>query len=222
MRCLNAGALAVEEHIARIGYPGKVTHKNAQLRIAYDIDRSASVRLVILHDQADGDVQQSPALAGVMSDRNVVTDVREYTGSPWQALNQAAQAAQEDYIVFMSSRIAMQGGGWLDEMQMYAQRSDGGAVSAMIVNPRGEVLVNMGSRVGMACAEFDPHEKYYKPAGFGNPLAAHYEYIEKGRRPWKYRPAGSAIVEPDDHMSYPRICAHRSVWTRTATLAVLR
>lgn len=83
----------------------------------------------------------------------------------------------------------------------------GGA--SMIVSPRGDVLVNMGSRVGMACAEFDPHEKYYKPAGFGNPPSAHYEYIDKGRRPWKYRPAGSAIVEPDDHMAYPRLCAHR-------------
>ena len=58
------------------------------------------------------------------------------------------QAAQEDYIVFMSSRIAMQGGGWLDEMQMYAQRSDVGAVSAMIVNPRGRV-VHAGYAVGM-------------------------------------------------------------------------
>ena len=88
------------------------------------------------------------------------------------------------------------------------EHSDIGGAS-MIVSPRGDVLVNMGSRVGMECVEFDPHEKYYKPAGFGNPLSAHYEYIEKGRRPWKYRPAGSAIVEPDDHMPYPRICAHR-------------
>ena len=139
-RCLNAGARAVEEHIARIGYPGKVTHKNAQLRIAYDIDRTASVRLVILHDQADGDVKRSPALTGGMPDRAVVTDVRKYTGSPWHALNEAAQAAQEDYIVFMSSRIAMQGNSWLDELQMYAQRSDVGAAGAMIVNLRGRVV----------------------------------------------------------------------------------
>ena len=88
------------------------------------------------------------------------------------------------------------------------ENSDVGGAS-MIVNPRGEVLVSMGSRVGMACAEFEPHEKYYKPAGFGNPPAAHYEYVEKGRRPWKYRPAGSAIVRTDEQMPYPRICAHR-------------
>ena len=88
------------------------------------------------------------------------------------------------------------------------ERSDIGGAS-MIVAPTGEVLTNLYSRVGLACVELDPFEKYYKPAGFGNPLSAHYEYIEKGRRPWKYRPAGSAIVRHDAIMPYPRVCAHR-------------
>lgn len=80
---------------------------------------------------------------------------------------------------------------------------------SMVVAPTGEVLANMYSRIGMETVEVDLNKKYYKPAGFGNPLAAHYEYIEKGRRPWKYRPAGSAIVKPDSIMPYPRMCAHR-------------
>ena len=80
---------------------------------------------------------------------------------------------------------------------------------SMIVSPKGITMINMESRVGMETYEFDPHEKYYKPAGFGNPEIAHYEYIEHGRRPWKYRPAGSAISLPDHLMSYPRLCAHR-------------
>ena len=83
----------------------------------------------------------------------------------------------------------------------------GGA--SMVVAPTGEVLCHMRSRVGLGTAEIDVHKKYYKPAGFGNPDAAHYAYIEKGRRPWKYRPAGSAIVLPDSRMPYPRVCAHR-------------
>jgi len=86
--------------------------------------------------------------------------------------------------------------------------SDIGGAS-MIVAPTGEILAHLKSRVGLATAEFDPHAKYYKPAGFGNPPSAHHEYIEKGRRPWKYRPAGSAIVLPDEAMPYPRVCAHR-------------
>ncbi|MBQ2943046.1 MAG: hypothetical protein IJD97_12510 [Clostridia bacterium] len=80
---------------------------------------------------------------------------------------------------------------------------------SMVVSPRGEMLLNMGSKVGMECVEINPEEKYYKPGGFGNPDMAHFEYIEKGRRPWKYRPAGSAIVKHDALMPYPRICAHR-------------
>ncbi len=80
---------------------------------------------------------------------------------------------------------------------------------SMVVAPTGEVLLNMESRVGLETVEIDPKAKYYKPAGFNNPLAAHHEYIEKGRRPWKYRPAGSAIARHDAIMPYPRVCAHR-------------
>lgn len=80
---------------------------------------------------------------------------------------------------------------------------------SMIVAPTGKILADMESRVGMTTVDFDPQEKYYKPAGFGNPPAPHYAYIEEGRRPWKYRPAGSAIVPPDAFMPYPRVCAHR-------------
>ena len=87
----------------------------------------------------------------------------------------------------------------------------GGA--SMVVAPTGEVLVNMRSEIGIATVEVDPKKKYYKPAGFGNPPSAHYEYIELGRRPWKYRPAGSAIVRPDKFMPYPRVCAHRGFKT---------
>jgi len=80
---------------------------------------------------------------------------------------------------------------------------------SMVVSPEGAVLLNMGSRVGMEMVEIDPTQKYYKPGGFNNPLMAHYEYIEKGRRPWKYRPAGSSVVRYDSIMPYPRTCAHR-------------
>ena len=80
---------------------------------------------------------------------------------------------------------------------------------SMVVAPNGDVLGNMKSRVGLVTAEIDPAAKYYKAAGYGNPPAAHYEYVEQGRRPWKYRPAGSAIVCGDEAMPYPRTCAHR-------------
>ena len=80
---------------------------------------------------------------------------------------------------------------------------------SMVVAADGTTIIDMKSRVGMEVCEIDPAKKYYKPAGFGNPEIAHYEYIEHGRRPWKYRPAGSAIALPDHLTPYPRLCAHR-------------
>ncbi|MBQ7936305.1 MAG: hypothetical protein IJ333_08210 [Clostridia bacterium] len=80
---------------------------------------------------------------------------------------------------------------------------------SMVVAPDGAMLVDMKSTIGLSTCEIDPKKKYYKPAGFGGELAAHYEYIEKGRRPWKYRPGGSAIVRHNEVMPYPRVCAHR-------------
>ena len=81
--------------------------------------------------------------------------------------------------------------------------------ASMVVSPKGEVLCNMRGRFGKAEAVFDPKDKYWKPAGYGNPPAAHYEYIEYGRKPWQYRPAGSMIVPGETRMQYPRLCAHR-------------
>ena len=81
--------------------------------------------------------------------------------------------------------------------------------SSMIVSPKGEMLVNMKNGVGIASYEFNPKDKYYKPAGFGGKPKAHYEYVEEGRRPFNYRPGGSSICNSEKNMPYPRICAHR-------------
>ncbi len=88
-----------------------------------------------------------------------------------------------------------------------ADSPTGGA--SMIVAPDGRVLGNLYNEVGRICAEIDPAEKLYKPAGFGGAIASHPSYVEVGRRPWKYRPSGSAIVRYDSIMKYPRVCAHR-------------
>lgn len=80
---------------------------------------------------------------------------------------------------------------------------------SMVVSPRGEMLLNMESRVGLSACEIDPKNKYYKPAGYQGKMKSHYEYIEEGRRPWLYRNGGASVVPFDDVMRYPRLCAHR-------------
>lgn len=79
----------------------------------------------------------------------------------------------------------------------------------MIVGPDGLIIENLGQEVGTAVAEIDPHRKYLKPGGFGNPDCCHWQYIEQGRRPWKYRQAGSSVRLCDKLTPYPRTCAHR-------------
>lgn len=80
---------------------------------------------------------------------------------------------------------------------------------SMVVGPDGRMLGNLKSTVGVLDVTFSPHEKYLKPAGFGNALATHPDYVEKGRCPWKYRPAGSAMIPPLDVAPAKRLCAHR-------------
>ena len=82
-----------------------------------------------------------------------------------------------------------------------------------IIAPDGTVLVDMKSEVGIAVREFDSKKRHLKPAGFRGSMKPHHEYIEEGRRPWLYRNSGSAIVQFEDVMKYPRICAHRGFST---------
>ena len=84
---------------------------------------------------------------------------------------------------------------------------------SMIVSPKGEMICDMKNAVGIATAEFDPHDKYYKPAGYLGKPKSHYEYIDEGRRPWLYRPGGSMMIPNDTYLPYPRICAHRGFST---------
>lgn len=75
------------------------------------------------------------------------------------------------------------------------------------VAPTGEILGNLYSRQDVLDAVFDPAVKYLKPAGYGNPPSMHSDYMEIGRRPWKYRPGGSAVVPFIDEAPAQRICA---------------
>lgn len=80
---------------------------------------------------------------------------------------------------------------------------------SLVASPDGKILLQMKNEVGLKTIEIDYKKKHFKPAGFGNAPAPHYEYMEKGRRPWLYRPAGSAMIQKDEWLPYPRLCAHR-------------
>ena len=91
---------------------------------------------------------------------------------------------------------------------MGEEKQQGG--SSMVVDPSGKVLANSFSRNGKVICDIpDIHWKYMRSDSFGGALIPNDRYIEKGRTPWSYRPAGSAVRQDDRRMPFPRVCAWR-------------
>lgn len=82
--------------------------------------------------------------------------------------------------------------------------------SSMIASPDGKILSEFSQQTGMLTADIgDPHYKYLRSNAFGGALIRNDAFIEQGRTPWAYRPAGASVIPDDDQLPYPRICAHR-------------
>jgi len=58
---------------------------------------------------------------------------------------------------------------------------------SLITAPDGTVLADAGNTAGIITAEFDPHQKFTKPASHGQPVVEHRALIESHRRPDTYR-----------------------------------
>jgi glycerophosphoryl diester phosphodiesterase/predicted amidohydrolase len=81
--------------------------------------------------------------------------------------------------------------------------------TSMVIAPDGTLVKGFNGEVGSFCCDIEPKQHYLKPAGFGGKLDCHHRYVDVGRRPWKYRIGGAAIVPYEEWMEYPRVCAHR-------------
>ena len=82
--------------------------------------------------------------------------------------------------------------------------------NSMVVAPEGVILKEYGNNTGLLeCEVGDVKRKYMRSNSFGGMMIPNDSFIERGRTPWAYRPAGSMTVEGDRQMPYPRLCAHR-------------
>ena len=82
--------------------------------------------------------------------------------------------------------------------------------NSMVVAPEGVILKEYGNNTGLLeCEVGDVKRKYMRSNSFGGVMIPNDSFIERGRTPWAYRPAGSMTVEGDRQMPYPRLCAHR-------------
>lgn len=116
-----------------------------------------------------------------------------------------------DALEFINAFCAYNTGAYLVRASVSMGEDSEVGGSSMVVSPTGKILGNMRSRVGDLDVTFDPSAKYLKPAGFGNPPNTHPAYVEIGRRPWQYRPGGSAIVPPFAEAAPKRLCAVNGV-----------
>jgi len=57
---------------------------------------------------------------------------------------------------------------------------------SLIAAPDGSLIAETGNTAGMIIAEFDPHQKFTKPASHGQPSVEHRALIESHRRPETY------------------------------------
>ncbi|MBR5280067.1 MAG: carbon-nitrogen hydrolase family protein [Clostridia bacterium] len=65
----------------------------------------------------------------------------------------------------------------------FSMRSEEKGGCSMIVAPDGQIVADLGSRVGSISAEIDPAWKYLRPAGFGGKMVRNDDFINAGLCP---------------------------------------
>ena len=165
-KCLDAAKRAVEEHMERTGLKGHVTIERGFLRLHYDTKREQTIELIVIDN---GDPKTWPDFVDRTKGwhthpvhRMVISPWKESAkaldcdwipwkdgGSVYPCINQAVAQSTADVIVVLHASVMMERDDhWLDEMLMYAQRDDVGAVTPLLVD-RGGYTMHAGFAVDM-------------------------------------------------------------------------
>lgn len=165
-RCVESSRKAVEEHIARMGHPGHVGLHKGMLRMFYDVPADLSASIILLDA---GDERQLQRCISAIRDTRwtnlewlLVTPYPDRTkhlpgckmiqmDAPfrrYQAMNEAADTATGRVLAFVDSSVRFSAPSWLEELLMYVQRDDVGAVTPVLAN-RWKHVVHGGFAIGM-------------------------------------------------------------------------
>ncbi len=165
-RCMNAAKHAVEEHMKRMNIKGNIAIDRGYLHIRYDTNPKQRLELIAIDD---GNSQNWSACTKRMKGwrahhmhRTVISTREENREDidccfiPWEngksvyaCINKAVKQSTADVIVILHSAVMMDWDDqWLEEMLMYAQRDDVGAVTPLLVDRNG-LTVSAGIAVGM-------------------------------------------------------------------------
>ena len=150
-RCLDASARAVEEHMARIGWPGTARTENGMLRLRYDLRPLTAAACVFARSEDEAE-RCASALRAVLP---AGVPVRAAVGpDSAAAMNRFAAGEEADLLLMADARCGSFSPGFFEELAMYAQRPDVGAVTPMLTDRRGRI-VHAGfvrdARAGLRC-----------------------------------------------------------------------
>lgn len=135
-RCLDASARAVTEHMARIGFPGTAVPEGGVLRLRWDLLPLTGAACVTARDEAEGERCAAALRAVLPPEVPVRTAV---CGNRYAAMNRFAAEEKADLLLFADARCRDFSPGFWEELAMYAQRPDVGAVTPMLTSRRGRI-----------------------------------------------------------------------------------
>lgn len=145
-KCVNASMRAVEEHMARIGWPGKVVSSDENegiMRLQYEIRGEPLVSVILCGEKGAENCRQS-----IHTDYKNIEFITIRSENRFAAMNKAAKEAKGDVLLFIDPSAAAKKGDLVTELLMYAQRDDVGAVTPVIWDRRG-CISHGGFAVGM-------------------------------------------------------------------------
>jgi len=145
-KCVNASMRAVEEHMARIGWPGTVVPSDENegiLRLKYDIKGEPLVSVILCGKNGAENCRGS-----IHTGYKNIEYITIGAENRYAAMNRAAKEARGDILLFIDSSATAKKGDLVTELLMYAQRDDVGAVTPVIWDTHGCVS-HAGFAVGM-------------------------------------------------------------------------
>lgn len=148
MKCVNAACTAVQEHMERIGWPGRAEPQGGNIRLKYDIKGHPVVGVYIFGEDDAALERCEAAIQGDKWTDKVIHMVRIGQKGRYAAMNQAAESAAEDVLLMLDASVTPTDDAFITELLMYAQRDDVGAVTPKLINSK-RLVAHAGFVVSM-------------------------------------------------------------------------
>ena len=152
-----AGRKALEKHFSRINVKADVLLENRipnTYKINYPIQGSPKISIIVYGESVAQKTEKciSSVRAKTTYRNYEVTDITT-SGQIVDALNRACKKAEGDYLILLENKTEIISPNWIEEMLMFAQRNDVGAVGAKLYYPtnkiqHGGIILGINGTVG--------------------------------------------------------------------------